>query len=71
MDIIITKSFLTVYHKYPDFHLTMHSYICLCKETTMILREHVDFKWLTIDKLQTLIWAAADIPIVEKLQING
>jgi len=71
MDIDITKSFLTVYHKYPDFHLTMHSYICSCNETTMILREHVDFKWLTKDKLQTLNWAAADVPIVEKLVING
>ena len=71
MDIDIIRSFLTVYHKYPDFHLTMHSYICLCKETTLILREHVDFKWLTIDKLQTLNWAAADVPIVEKLVING
>ena len=71
MDIDIRDSFLTVYHKYHDFHLTMHSFICSCKEPTMILREHVDFKWLTIDKLQTLNWAAADVPIVEKLVING
>jgi 8-oxo-dGTP diphosphatase len=71
MDIDITECFLTVYHQYPDFHLTMHSFICSCKETTMILREHIDFKWLTIEKLQNLNWAAADVPIVEKLVING
>lgn len=71
MDIDITKSFLTVYHEYPDFHLTMHSFICLCKDTTMVLREHIDFKWLSIDNLHSLNWAAADVPIVEKLVING
>lgn len=71
MDIEISNSFLTVYHQYPDFHLTMHSYICSCKDTTLVLREHIAFKWLTFDKLQSLNWAAADLPIVEKIINNG
>jgi 8-oxo-dGTP diphosphatase len=71
MDIDISNSFLTVYHEYPDFHLTMHSFICTCKDTAMILREHIDFKWLSIENLHSLNWAAADVPIVEKLFING
>jgi len=34
------------------------------------LNEHIDFKWLSIKELSDLDWAAADLPIVEKLRLN-
>ena len=61
------KEFVTVYHEYPDFQLTMHSYICTCEDCFLELTEHIDFQWLDINELRGLDWAAADIPIVEKL----
>ena len=67
MDIIIQKHFLTVDHEYPDFKLTMHSFICSCANRDLTLTEHIDFKWLSKDQLKSLDWAAADIPIVDKL----
>jgi 8-oxo-dGTP diphosphatase len=67
MVIKISKEFLTVIHEYPDFHLTMHSFICTCKTTSLELTEHIDFKWLKKNELTGLDWAAADVPIVEKL----
>ena len=67
MRIEIQNEFLTVYHQYPDFALTMHSYICTCADKTVILHEHIDYKWLPKDEIVYLDWAAADIPIVEKL----
>lgn len=71
MDIDVTVEekdfFLTVQHKYPDFEVIMHSYVCKVKNKTFVRKEHVDHKWLTQDKLITLDWAAADIPIVEKI----
>lgn len=67
----IKDLFLTVVHPYPDFELTMHSYICEVATTDIVLNEHIDSKWLTLDQLQTLDWAAADIPIVNKLVANG
>jgi len=63
----IQSDFLVVRHEYPDFKLTMHSYICFCENTDMVLSEHVDFKWLPLDEIGGLDWAAADIPIVKKL----
>ena len=71
MDISIEKEFLTVTYQYPDFHLTMHSYLCSCKNTFLTLTEHIAFKWLDKNNLSELDWAAADLPIVEKLVTNG
>jgi len=67
MDIQTETEFLTVEHEYPDFILTMHSFICTCTNNTVQLTEHIDFKWLKISELEKLDWAGADVPIVEKL----
>ncbi|RTY96034.1 (deoxy)nucleoside triphosphate pyrophosphohydrolase [Flavobacterium sp. GT3R68] len=67
MEIKVKEDFITVNHHYPDFILTMHSFICLCDNPDLTLTEHVDFKWLNKDELMNLDWAAADIPIVKKL----
>ena len=50
MEINIEREFLTVTHQYPDFHLTMYSFLCSCKDSSLTLTEHIDFKWL--DKTQ-------------------
>jgi 8-oxo-dGTP diphosphatase len=67
----IKSLFLTVVHEYPDFELTMHSYICEVETKELILHEHIGQEWLTIQELNKLDWAAADIPIVNKLTMNG
>jgi 8-oxo-dGTP diphosphatase len=67
MDITVGEEFLTVVHAYPDFKLTMHSFICTCENPNVTLTEHIDFKWLLINELSGLDWAGADIPIVNKL----
>ena len=66
----INSLFLTVNHQYPDFHLTMHSYTCEAKSKNIKLTEHISAEWLTPKKLDSLDWAAADIPIVNKLIAN-
>ena len=70
MAINIQKEFLTVNHAYPDFHLTMHSYICTSNSNVVSLLEHINYQWLDKSELYNLDWAAADIPIVEKLLIS-
>jgi 8-oxo-dGTP diphosphatase len=61
--------FMTVRHQYPDFHITMHSFLCPITDPSKIkLTEHIDQKWLLQSELVSLDWAAADIPIVEQLQ---
>lgn len=68
MEISITDQYITVEHQYPDFHLTMYSFICSTNNLDFKLSEHIDFKWLKNSELENLDWAAADIPIVDKLK---
>jgi 8-oxo-dGTP diphosphatase len=63
----IENKFLTVVHNYPDFELTMHSFICKVETKSITLREHISSIWLKRDQLDQLDWAAADIPIMTKL----
>ncbi len=70
LDIIEPKFFNTVNHQYPDFYITMHSFVCLVEHKDITLTEHIDQKWLKIDELHELDWAQADIPIVKKLQTD-
>jgi len=70
LNIIINQDdfFMTVEHTYPDFSITMHSYICHVDNRTFTRNEHISHTWLKAESLATLDWAAADLPIVEKLK---
>jgi 8-oxo-dGTP diphosphatase len=67
MDIQVDAFLMTVNHTYPDFHLTMDTFLCSCETNELTLTEHGDFKWLEKGKLAELDWAAADLPIVDRL----
>lgn len=67
VDVQVEQFFCTVTHEYPDFTITMHSYICPVRSKEFQLTEHINYQWLTRDKLFQLDWAAADLPIVKKL----
>jgi len=67
LEINVIEKFLVVNHEYLDFNLTMHSYLCIANTEKLILKEHIDAKWLYKNELIELDWAAADLPIVSKL----
>ena len=72
MDLNVTISekdyLLTVDYTYPDFAITMHAYLCKVDNSDFVMKEHVDFKWLSVNELDSLDWAEADKPIVEWLK---
>ncbi|TYQ14580.1 UNVERIFIED_CONTAM: 8-oxo-dGTP diphosphatase [Acetivibrio alkalicellulosi] len=59
--------FVTVEHTYPDFMITMHSYICYTPNRKINRKEHISEIWLKTSNLSSLDWAEADIPIVNRL----
>ena len=67
LEIDVAEKFLVVTHEYLDFNLTMHSYLCKANTEKLVLKEHIDAKWLHKNELIELDWAAADLPIVSKL----
>tara|TARA_B110000114_G_C14934984_1_gene333943 strand:+ start:15 stop:419 length:405 start_codon:yes stop_codon:yes gene_type:complete len=71
MDISVNDLLITIDHEYPDFCITMHCFYCECKSKDLTLNEHTEFKWLLQSELESLDWAAADIPVVNKLRNSG
>jgi len=72
LDIQITDAYLTVEHGYPDFSITLQSYLCTVSDVRALqLNEHVHALWLPPARLAELNWAAADRPIVRRLSEAG
>lgn len=67
MTLGVGEAYLTVHHTYPDFAVTLHSFVCEANTRHLTLREHVDAQWRDPADLADLDWAAADVPIVEQL----
>lgn len=59
--------FMTVFHRYPDFAITLHAYVVPVASREFDLVEHESFRWLDVCTLDSLDWAGADMPIVERL----
>jgi len=62
---------MTVEHTYTDFHITLHAFICRVEEINYVLTEHISSQWSNASNIKTLDWAAADVPIVDKLLKEG
>ena len=58
----------TVEYDYPQFHLTMHCYLCRVESGRLELKEHEAARWLEKDKLNEVDWLPADLQIIDKLK---
>ena len=52
---------------YPDFHLTMHCYLCSLLSDSMHLNEHEAAAWLGRATLHSVKWLPADEGILDKI----
>ena len=67
IEVNIEKYFMEVNYIYPSFKLKMYTYLCNTQTDNIELLVHKDYKWLRNDELNTLDWAPADKPIINKL----
>lgn len=67
IDVKIGDKFYQVEHDYPDFHLSMAVYECELISKEMKMNVHKGLKWLKPQDMMTLDWAAADIPVAQKI----
>ena len=68
IDISIDRHLTTVDYDYPDFHLTMHSYLCHLKDNIQPhLLEHEAARWLGKDNLEEVKWLPADVEAIKAL----
>lgn len=70
-DIVIDKFLCTIDYDYEKFHLTMHNYICHLASDHIILKEHEDAKFVSIEALDRIDFLPADILVVKELKKGG
>ena len=58
----------TVEYDYPQFHLTMHCYLCRVESGRLELKEHEAARWLEKEELDEVDWLPADLQIIDKLK---
>ena len=66
-DIGVDEFLCTVEYDYPQFHLTMHCYLCSLMTESLYLNEHEAAKWLMKDELDSVKSLPADVKVVEAL----
>lgn len=68
MEVVVRDLLETVEYDYPQFHLTMHCYLCQLVKEEFVLKEHEAARWLEKNQLDEVAWLPADEGIVEKLK---
>ena len=58
----------TVDYDYPQFHLTMHCYLCSLLTEALHLNEHEAAMLLTKDEWDSVKWLPADLKVIENLK---
>lgn len=66
--IVVERLVETVEWDYPQYHLTMHCYLCHVESGHLELKEHEAAKWLHKDELESVNWLPADRELVRKLK---
>lgn len=52
-------------HDYHEARVTLYPFLCRIESGAISLSEHSEVAWLNPDKLITLDWAEADVPIAK------
>ena len=66
-DIQVNELLETVEWDYPNFHLTMHCFICNLLSESLHLNEHEAATWLTHETLRSVKWLPADEILLNKI----
>lgn len=67
-EISVDEFLCTVEYDYPQFHLTMHCYLCSLVTEALHLNEHEAAKWLAKDELDSVDWLPADVIVVQTIK---
>ena len=66
-DIQVNELLETVEWDYPNFHLTMHCFICNLLSESLHLNEHEAATWLNLENLRSVKWLPADEILLDKI----
>jgi 8-oxo-dGTP diphosphatase len=58
----------TVEYDYPQFHLTMHCFLCRVESGRLELKEHEAARWLAKEELGSVDWLPADLQVIDVIE---
>ena len=72
LDYDATSRTLTFYrdidYDYSDFSVKLHYFIIHDPDPILKLKEHIDARWRSLDDIEDLNWAGADLELVKVLR---
>ena len=66
-DVSVGELLETVEWDYPNFHLTMHCFVCSLLSESLHLNEHEAAAWLSHETLRSVKWLPADEILLDKI----
>lgn len=69
--VLILKALSPVTHRYADFQVTLHPFVCRVESGEPVLTEHAELRWVNPEDLPDLDWCAADIPLITSYRLQG
>lgn len=67
-EISVDRYFTTIEYDYPNFHLTLHCFLCRVVSGHLTLLEAEDARWLNKGNIDSVRWLPADEEIIRKLK---
>ena len=67
-EIQVDKYLKTIDYDYPEFHLTMHCYMCSLLHDALHLNEHEAARWLGAGDLASVRWLPADLSLLDPIR---
>ena len=70
-EISVDELLCSVEYDYPQFHLTMHCYLCSLLTEALHLNEHEAARWLSGEELDSVRWLPADLQILPQIKTHA
>lgn len=67
-EISIDTFLTTVEYPYPAFHLIMYCFFCSVRSGHLVLKEHENAAWLSLEELDNVNWLPADVEVVKAIK---
>lgn len=68
VDIKVGNNLGSIEYDYPTFHLSMNTFLCEIIKGEIVLLEHDDARWVTINDLRSVDWLPADNMLIENIE---
>ena len=70
LHVVVEKELARAEHRYPTLHLLLVCLPCTLDPAGQepVLHEHVAARWLGPDALDSVAWAAADVPLLDAVR---